>query len=168
MAWHRPGDRPLFEPMMIILLTHICVTRPQWYASVNCVSIGSGNGLSSVGAKPLAEPMLPSCQLDPWKQTLVKFESKYFSFMKMNLKVSSDEWWSFARGDVLSVTRAIIPETTILEPYLEVKSLELLWRSGTGRLKSTGARSPDGLQWFHMLVGPQDISPSNEHRVDTP
>ena len=30
MAWHRPGDKPLSEPMMVILLTHICVTRPQW------------------------------------------------------------------------------------------------------------------------------------------
>ena len=30
MAWCWPGDKPLSEPMMIILLTHICVTRLQW------------------------------------------------------------------------------------------------------------------------------------------
>ena len=30
MAWRRPGDKPLSEPMMNNLLTHICVTRPQW------------------------------------------------------------------------------------------------------------------------------------------
>ena len=30
MAWHRPGDKPLSEPMMLSLLTHICVTQPQW------------------------------------------------------------------------------------------------------------------------------------------
>ena len=30
MAWRRPGDKPLSEPMMVILLTHIFVTRPQW------------------------------------------------------------------------------------------------------------------------------------------
>ena len=29
MAWRRSGDKPLSEPMMIILPTHICVTRPQ-------------------------------------------------------------------------------------------------------------------------------------------
>ena len=29
------------------------------------------------GAKPLPEPLLPCCQLDPWEQTLVKLESKY-------------------------------------------------------------------------------------------
>ena len=27
MAWRRPGDNPLSEPMTIILLRHICVTR---------------------------------------------------------------------------------------------------------------------------------------------
>ena len=30
MAWRRSGDKPLSEPMMVSLLTHICVTRPQW------------------------------------------------------------------------------------------------------------------------------------------
>ena len=30
MAWRWPGDKPLSEPMMVSLLTHICVTRPQW------------------------------------------------------------------------------------------------------------------------------------------
>ena len=30
MAWRRPGDKPFTEPMMIISLTHICATRPQW------------------------------------------------------------------------------------------------------------------------------------------
>ena len=30
MAWRCPGDKPLFEPMTVSLLTHICVTRPQW------------------------------------------------------------------------------------------------------------------------------------------
>ena len=30
MAWHLSGDKPLSEPMMVILLTHISVIRPQW------------------------------------------------------------------------------------------------------------------------------------------
>ena len=30
MAWRRLGDKPLSELMMVSLLTHICVTRPQW------------------------------------------------------------------------------------------------------------------------------------------
>ena len=30
MAWHRLGDKPLSEPMMVNLLTNIYVTWPQW------------------------------------------------------------------------------------------------------------------------------------------
>ena len=30
MAWRRPGNKPLSEPMMVRLPTNICVTRPQW------------------------------------------------------------------------------------------------------------------------------------------
>ena len=34
MAWHRSGDKPLYEPMMVRLLLHICVTRPHWVNGV--------------------------------------------------------------------------------------------------------------------------------------
>ena len=30
MAWCRPGDKPLSEPMVVWLPTHICFARPQW------------------------------------------------------------------------------------------------------------------------------------------
>ena len=30
MAWRRPGDKPLSEPLMVSLTTNICITRPQW------------------------------------------------------------------------------------------------------------------------------------------
>ena len=30
MAWRRPGHKPLFEPMMVSLPTHMCVTQPEW------------------------------------------------------------------------------------------------------------------------------------------
>ena len=29
-AWRHPGDKPLSEPMVVSLLTHLCITRPQW------------------------------------------------------------------------------------------------------------------------------------------
>ena len=38
MAWRHPGDKPISEPMMVSLPTHICITRPQrvnsWNASI--------------------------------------------------------------------------------------------------------------------------------------
>ena len=36
MAWRRPGDEPLSEPMAVSLLTHICITRPQWVKWYYC------------------------------------------------------------------------------------------------------------------------------------
>ena len=38
MAWRRPGDKPLSGPVVVSLLTHICITRPQW---VNTLSSGA-------------------------------------------------------------------------------------------------------------------------------
>ena len=35
MAWRRSGDKPLSEPMMDSLLTHICVARPHWVNNKN-------------------------------------------------------------------------------------------------------------------------------------
>ena len=33
-----------------------------------------------VGTKPLSEPMMEYCQLDPWEQTSVEFQSKFIHF----------------------------------------------------------------------------------------
>ena len=49
MAWCRPGNKPLSEPMMVSLLTHICVTRPQWVKCVilRCVAVITFMSISS-------------------------------------------------------------------------------------------------------------------------
>ena len=41
MAWRCPGDKPLSEPMMVSLPTHICVTRPQWVTIYECCDVNS-------------------------------------------------------------------------------------------------------------------------------
>ena len=41
MAWCRPGDKPLSEPMMVSLPTHICVTRSQWVKVPQKAKLGS-------------------------------------------------------------------------------------------------------------------------------
>ena len=172
MAWRWPGDMPLSEPMMVSLLTHTCVTRPQWVNSLalekcdnnmksiifklitqndslgtsweielswvpqnlineksalvqvlawccqatshylsqcwprytppygiprpqwvnssppSAVYMRQWTGPSLVqimacrlfSAKPLPESMLVYCQLDPWEQVSVKFESEFYPF----------------------------------------------------------------------------------------
>ena len=49
IAWRRPGDKPLSEPMMVELPTHICVTRPQWVKGFSYqVSIDPSNSLGAL------------------------------------------------------------------------------------------------------------------------
>ena len=45
MAWRHPGDKPLSEPMMVSLLTHICITRPKWVNGMYSVNFTHGNQL---------------------------------------------------------------------------------------------------------------------------
>ena len=42
MAWHRSGDKPSFKPMMISLLGHLQVIRPQWIKKPHSMSDGRG------------------------------------------------------------------------------------------------------------------------------
>ena len=37
MAWRRPGDNPLYEPMMVDFLAYIYVTTPQWVNISNII-----------------------------------------------------------------------------------------------------------------------------------
>ena len=46
MVWRRPGDKPLSETMTVTLVTHICVTRPQWVKNGE----NWNNMINSVGA----------------------------------------------------------------------------------------------------------------------
>ena len=67
MAWRRPGDEPLTETMLICLLTHIGVTRPQW---VNCVC-NEGSVLTSI--KKLSFKNVNYANLIVWPCFLIKF-----------------------------------------------------------------------------------------------
>ena len=44
MAWRRPGDKPLSEPIMVSLLMHICITQPQWVNVVWSMKMNSVSG----------------------------------------------------------------------------------------------------------------------------
>ena len=50
MAWRRSGDKPLSEPMMVILLTHICVTGPQWVNTQTSAVINIEDYLRNTGS----------------------------------------------------------------------------------------------------------------------
>ena len=65
MAWCQSGNKPLSEPMMVSLLTHICVTRPQWVdfmakalTNTTILLVGHG-GMSHCGVLYGSIQMLP-------------------------------------------------------------------------------------------------------------
>ena len=43
MAWRRPGNKPLSEPMVVGLSMYICVTRPQWVKTRDVVRSGANS-----------------------------------------------------------------------------------------------------------------------------
>ena len=44
MAWRRPGAKPLSEPILVSLLTHICPTWSQWVKLISMMSYGVSLG----------------------------------------------------------------------------------------------------------------------------
>ena len=46
MAWRRPCDKRLSKPMMVRLLTHICVTRSQWVNRKPCSALAKRHSLT--------------------------------------------------------------------------------------------------------------------------
>ena len=55
MAWRRPGDKPLSEPMMVSLLTHIWVTRPQWVKGSGACVLNLCMNVPHINIKPLQQ-----------------------------------------------------------------------------------------------------------------
>ena len=94
MAWRRPGDKPLSEPMMVSLLTHICVTLPRWVnrdvMTHPCLSFNSR----------LSKPSLTSLEhiwvsYIPKEQYLCDYLSKYYKLRCSYVKycISSVSPW---------------------------------------------------------------------------
>ena len=80
MAWRRPGDKPLSEPMMVRLLTHICVTRPQWVNSLTPGRYGSNfKGVLSNAFHWLSSwALLVILHSDECQKTLLKASQHWF------------------------------------------------------------------------------------------
>ena len=66
MAWRRSGDEPLSESIMIILLTHKCVTRPKW------VHHHPQDSLELVRMINPGLTFIKPDQLDPWINDQIK------------------------------------------------------------------------------------------------
>ena len=142
----RPGGKPLSEPMIVSLPTHICVTRPQWvkgkgnlafiYRLLNIYSSGiwlwymqalfinrvkQNRCLKSENPQPMVATILPPCSgKQMWMWCSV---------------VSSPAWWV--------ITPSPIPEAA---------RCQLLLRAGQLRYLNVSARKlPPKLQCQEMI-----------------
>ena len=78
MAWRRPGDKPLSEPMMVFVPMHICVTRPQWVNEFPCLCnyilhhVLSDEIASSASAATLKNTAEPRYKTSTWSRHVME------------------------------------------------------------------------------------------------
>ena len=85
MAWCRPGDKPLSEAMMVSLLRHICVRRPQWVNTRYCYKSYSDDNCPFTKINAFWDV---TCGIMKWKR------SPHFMMMSSNGK----KFWPSMRG----------------------------------------------------------------------
>ena len=62
MARCRPGDKPLSEPMMITLLTHICAKRPHRVKDTTTIGLGNPKIILAVISRPWRDAGFRNCK----------------------------------------------------------------------------------------------------------
>ena len=86
MAWHRPGDKLLSEAMMVYLPMHICVTRPQWFKSVDHKGVPCSKSMSNIlntNAQRKAQ-MWSSLKVILTQTTAVRYFIQHTWFLRMH------------------------------------------------------------------------------------
>ena len=84
MAWRLPGDKPLSEPMMVRLLTHICVTQPQWVKPDRKL-INSREDLLNLAAFLALENKILQCVWVPFHKCLMGLSFKFYRIILSSL-----------------------------------------------------------------------------------
>ena len=88
MAWHRPSDKPLSEPMMVRLPTHICVSRPRWFDSQSCPHYGD----VIMGIDSVSNHQPHDCFIQPFIQTQIKEYIKALRHWPLCWEFTDDRW----------------------------------------------------------------------------
>ena len=86
MAWHRPGDKPLSEAMLVSLLMHIFVTRPQW---VNRTLLSSSDTVTSHERYGFSDHQLVDYLFSSLFRPAMKKTSLHYWLCEGNLLVTS-------------------------------------------------------------------------------
>ena len=123
MAWRRSGDKPLSEPMMFSLSTHICVTQLQWVNRLGLI----------ISAENLNKE--DTC-LDTFEDNCI--------FIK-NMRKGRLVWYCvYTRGPGVGVTKPISSVPLFSEFFSIVKTYVRYWIS---RLYLAGIAAAQ-LRWY--------------------
>ena len=124
MAWRRPGDKPLSEPMLISLLTHICVTRPQCEKKRNAhLNYDHFHLPQKNSVKLSCEHIcsLPNDMLHMRKNHLPSIKRNMDGWQTTQIKSCLQEWWQ------VSLNRFITNEMWLWLIIHENKPCIIFW-----------------------------------------
>ena len=97
MAWRRSGDKPLSEPMMVSLPTHICVTRPQWVKSTMRKTLKTEEASSPFcSSKTHNQWLLLTEDLQCWK-VLMGFHHNVTLYFSCPCATTTRVWWTMTQ-----------------------------------------------------------------------
>ena len=127
MAWQQSGDKPLSEPTVAKLPTHICITRPQWVNSQKTSYISPSQAKDKVEYSLLSHSQFSpkySQETPPWLSSKgkicgVMLYFVYHSSWWVHLAITS-RLFSLALGlfhwHSLLITRALIQYKYVILP----------------------------------------------------
>ena len=115
---HSDNISPMQIPVLLKMGSYINSLRPSdtYTSQYDKPSLVQIMACRLFGAKPLSEPMLPYCQLNPKEHISVKFYLKFKSFhlRKCTWKCRLPKWWPFCLGlNVLKMSYMLVSVSTM-------------------------------------------------------
>ena len=151
MAWRQPGDEPLSEPMIVSILTHICVTRPQWVK------------------KPLLEPILTKTHDLGYLDLVCKTDGFVIWFLIVDVcptdSRTTSGWWTLVQKTSVCCCQLNRTPSSSMSSRVQVslQDFKLMWAqlSVKARLLANGRaafnESKTFSQWEHSFQWKQNI-----------
>ena len=124
MAWRRPGDKPLSEPMMVNLLTHICV---KWVYAANRKKTDSILSFKSIYVLFLS---IQQVFRQTWKFNIILLKN-YISYI---LKIAWNE--SIWKPVKQLFSNTLTPQNKSLAPKILHKCVKVLKSCGSNGFRN--------------------------------
>ena len=144
MAWHRPGDKPLSEPMMVRLVMHICITQPRWVNSDQGCNkqITLKNELCSLLSTHIFTPQ-PSglegyCRHGPGGRAGGRSGGRAGGCQTCWTHISVTAWWIFSVRSSMELSRPVVVHCHAHLPICPIWACP--WAKNLSNLPQIGSR----------------------------